>query len=698
MDPSARLNTSYTYTPLGEDFFRVIEIAAVEPIIHVRLVEHPDDNPHIYYALSYAWGTGPNTEIISCDGADFKITAHLRDGLRSIYKALGCTRLWVDAICIDQTSDSEKKTQVAKMHRIYQRAAGVYVWMGTAESRSDDVIDAFNAVKIPNRPPLSREEVFERVVHLKSGANKLFAIELFEPMAALSRRSWFRRLWIAQEYFYGKSVRIACGEKVLDAEKLVRVVRNMSIYSFGGVEPDIAEQDDLFGGYHALIALDSLKEAQRSGKALSFFDFVMLGRNRFAKEPVDRIYAAFGMAEGIDRVYRDKIAIDYSPEARENYWRLYTRFGKIALLHEPKLRLLSLISSEQRPQKLPSWCPNLNSPHNMTLIDNTGVYSAGWPWKEHLAGDTCKQHAGFKGNDKSHVSLSLDSGFDTVSFIGVEIGRISAASEPRHWDANVNTEELDSIQELARSMLVWLEESEAFCKKHGRYECNPVTGRTAWAEILCGATCEARRRKSGTHSEDPTASSTADMDGQYRGGKDDATDLLPSKAPIDAAVKADDDVDASEDVKATPKTPDGHATEPDHTPTETETRDVFDDFVKQTLLGLSLLHNTTKNSTFGLSVIQDFGLLYAWILTTDELWNSRVLFATDTGYLGFASEHLKIGDRVCVFYGGPTLYVLRNDGSNCRFVADAYVSDMMDGQVFELLDNGELKEEVFTVS
>ncbi|KAK5656912.1 hypothetical protein OQA88_3434 [Cercophora sp. LCS_1] len=665
MDPSTSLNTSYTYTPLGEDSFRVIEIVAVEPTTHVRLVEHPDDDPKVYHALSYAWGTGPNTEIISCDGADFKITTHLRDGLRSIYKALGCTRLWVDAICIDQTSDSEKKTQVAKMHRIYQRAAGVYVWMGTAESRSDDAMDAFNAVEIPHRPPPSREELFERVLHLKSGANQLFALELFEPIAALSRRSWFRRLWIAQEYFYGKSVWMVCGDKVLDADKLVKVIRNMSIYSFGDEEPDVAGQHELFRGYQALMDLDKLKIAQRSGQTLSFFDFVMLGRNRLAKEPVDRIFAAFGMAEGIDRVYRDQIAIDYSPEARENYWRLYTRFGKIALRHEPKLRLLSLTSSEQRPKELPSWCPNLNSPHDMNPIDDTGVYAAGWPGKEHMASDTCNRHAGFKSNDESHVSVSLDSGSDAVSFVGVRIGRIAATSGLRRWDADINTENLESIQELASAMLVWLEESEAFCKKHGRHECDPATGRAVWAEILCGATSEARRRKSGMHS----------------GGS-----VTPA---------TDDNADPPNEAERTPNAPDG---QPDSPPTETETRDEFDDFLKLTLRALSLLDDANKDSDFGSSILQNFHLLWMWILTTDLLWDSRVLFATDDGYLGFASEHVEIGDSVCVFYGGSTLYILRDQGGSCQFVADAYVWDMMNGQVFELLDGEEMREEAFTVS
>jgi hypothetical protein len=53
-------------------------------------------------------GSQPNTEEISCDNAAFYITPHLHKGLRCIYKAYGPTKLWVDAICIDQELDAEK--------------------------------------------------------------------------------------------------------------------------------------------------------------------------------------------------------------------------------------------------------------------------------------------------------------------------------------------------------------------------------------------------------------------------------------------------------------------------------------------------------------------------------------------------------------------------------------------------------------
>ena len=60
------------------------------------------------------------------------------------------------------------------------------------------------------------------------------------------------------------------------------------------------------------------------------------------------------MAEAFDDLYRRNISIDYSAEARARYWKLYADFGKLALQKEPKLRLLSIANSKDRPADLPT--------------------------------------------------------------------------------------------------------------------------------------------------------------------------------------------------------------------------------------------------------------------------------------------------------------------------------------------------------
>jgi hypothetical protein len=93
----------------------------------------------------------------------------------------------------------------------------------------------------------------------------------------------------------------------------------------------------------------------------------------------------------------------------------YSNFGRIALLHEPNLRLLSIVSSEERLKSLPSWCLNLNSTLVTAELDSVKVYAAGWTFKEHAKGhddsesstsSKCFRHSNFKGKDENHVLAS----------------------------------------------------------------------------------------------------------------------------------------------------------------------------------------------------------------------------------------------------------------------------------------------------
>ena len=185
----------------------------------------------------------------------------------------------------------------------------------------------------------------------------------------------------------------------------------------------MADEEDLFKGYNALRNLERIKSNHNNGRTQSFFDFVMLGRSRLAKEPVDRVYALLGLTEETDTIYVAKLPIDYSEEARTNYWRVYAEFGKIALQNEPHLRLLSVASSDERPERLPSWCPNLCSPATLDILDDPEVFAAGWPWKDHLSivgPDGCKGHPHFKSPKESHVTIKRK--FERDLHLGCETG------------------------------------------------------------------------------------------------------------------------------------------------------------------------------------------------------------------------------------------------------------------------------------
>lgn len=657
MDTQAEYS-AYVYAPLKDDRFRVFEITSLEPTISVQLSDYPDAAPPEYFAVSYAWGLEANTEAILCSGKTFHITPHLREGLKCMCTASGSRRFWVDAICINQDNNSEKEVQVAKMHHIYRKANGVYVWLGKEESGSDAAISAIREVKDKN--PLDEKDLTERILKIKSEAPRLFDLAVFKPLAHLSRRSWFRRLWIAQEYFYGRSVLFFCGMSVLEDAKFTDVVNRLSIHSFGGQEPPgFRDEKDLFAGFRALLELKKAKDSHLKGDTLSFFDFVLLGRERFAIEPVDRIYAAFGMAEGVDTIYRDQIPINYSEETKRNYWKVYRDFGRTALLHEPHLRLLSIVSSEERPEPLPSWCPNLNSTSVTAELDSVKVYAAGWTFKEHgkdnnnsecSASSRCFRHLNFKGKDENHV---LESGLaNTISIWGAAPGRISALAPPCNWDPDVDTDDVSSMKPLAEGMLEWLISNQKFCRERIT---DKATADFVWEEILVGANNKSRR---------------------------------------DRPQKPDSGLEPEPEPKPKPES------EPEQSKPKEKSDNVYL-FMLGILHYIANLNPDNDEADENTEILEYFEMIYMWIMVIHVDWHDRVLFATDNGKFGYASTDITEGDFVCMLYGGRTMYVLRERGNQpleYEFISDSYVFDCMDGQVFDLIDEGVVKEELFMIS
>ena len=226
------------------------------------------------------------------------------------------------------------------MHHIYRKARSVVVWLGAAQDGSDLAMNAIANVKEIPRLPKNEDNILIYILGNRSNAPILFSESVFLPMARLSDRSWFFRLWTAQEYFYARQVTFCCGRKTLSDDVLITVLRSLLIYSFGQSLPASFKDEDeenLFRGFRVLLGLHKLKDKKENLG-------LMQGRSRQVKEPFDRVYAAFGMAESFDAIYRN-VLIDYSLQNRRDYWKTYTAPGKLALMHEPHLRLLLVVES-----------------------------------------------------------------------------------------------------------------------------------------------------------------------------------------------------------------------------------------------------------------------------------------------------------------------------------------------------------------
>jgi len=95
-----------------------------------------------YVALSYMWAYGTTSFLplalgkmlekprIRCNNFSLEVTPILYAALRQLRHKDKCIVLWVDAICINQESRTEKTGQLKLVRKIYTLAEKTVVWLG----------------------------------------------------------------------------------------------------------------------------------------------------------------------------------------------------------------------------------------------------------------------------------------------------------------------------------------------------------------------------------------------------------------------------------------------------------------------------------------------------------------------------------------------------------------------------------------
>ncbi|RSM07899.1 hypothetical protein CDV31_008391 [Fusarium ambrosium] len=253
----------YAYRPLPTTTsIRVIEFHSLDQVEEEDLLSFSTstidlaDNPH-YGALSYTWGrpisvfetieerdrVEPGDRLIRCDGQLVGVTQNLHDFLlewrRSRLLAanpynqltmalregglLAPSKLWVDAICINQSDLSEKTAQISIMGRIYSQAHKVVIWLGPMDSFTRP---AFELMKKIGHVTLEQA----RALRSSTTSDTCHALGLppihdssWWSVYALFQRNWFRRVWILQELAFARESYVQIGAILLSWKDLVKI-------------------------------------------------------------------------------------------------------------------------------------------------------------------------------------------------------------------------------------------------------------------------------------------------------------------------------------------------------------------------------------------------------------------------------------------------------------------------------------------
>ena len=181
-----------------------------EDPIEGRLICVSFDSKPKYEALSYAWGCSDMDHQILTDEGAIPITASVRSALTRLRLHDRMRVIWIDALCINQKDNDEKSEQILLMPKIYSSASRVLVHLGDESDRSDAVLKLIEKIARTNFSALPGKFVSDSALPtlgLPHGRAKIW-----KHFRAFWSRSWFRRIWVVQEFALAKDVTMICGE------------------------------------------------------------------------------------------------------------------------------------------------------------------------------------------------------------------------------------------------------------------------------------------------------------------------------------------------------------------------------------------------------------------------------------------------------------------------------------------------------
>jgi hypothetical protein len=307
-----------------------------------RFLDVASDTIVRYEALSYACGH-PNIKTpIQVHGKAVQVTTNLESALRHLRSPFHPRVLWVDAICISQQDIQERNAQILHMASIYRLAALVIAWLGEGDDSSDNAFEllSFIAKAVKNRPQLDSQtfQLLKDTIQL-AGSQYKFMSTVWKTFM---ERSWFHRLWVAQEVRLAQRFKFVCGCHCLTGEQFD---------NFAGEPGEEFGLSRLFP-----ITFMQIRPSSEGIESKIFPTLISYGE-KVCLDPRDKIYALLS-------ILRLKIIPDYSLSVGQ----VYEQAARAIIREDHNLTGVfygprccdSTFAKAEHPNLVPSWVPDFS--------------------------------------------------------------------------------------------------------------------------------------------------------------------------------------------------------------------------------------------------------------------------------------------------------------------------------------------------
>ncbi|KAK8052969.1 heterokaryon incompatibility protein [Apiospora saccharicola] len=304
-----------------------------------------DDGPLPYTALSYTWGqrTAEDTTIqLEGETTPVEVWTELKHALNALREREKCVRLWIDALCIDQSGYDEKSSQLPLMGEIYARASQTIVWLGPASADSDRAMRCVNMMdeewrRLQGTPPITWFETS-------------FQEADWDALGALMARPWWGRVWIIQEVLKSRDPVFRCGgaTATLDGMVALEDARRAHTRAVEGMRR-IASYP-----LNIILSAWALNKRDAHSDACPLFDWLGITHRFGFTQPRDRFYSLRSLVGPEARAALDPA--EYDPRKLSDA-QLNVRVS-IHMLKQARHLLSLQYTWRRRTPGLSTWCPD----------------------------------------------------------------------------------------------------------------------------------------------------------------------------------------------------------------------------------------------------------------------------------------------------------------------------------------------------
>ena len=378
-----------------------------------------------YEALSYVWGDSTTCQILHIGNEELAMSEGLYQALKRLRYPTKARDLWVDAVCINQSSNEEKKYQVQQMYKIYSNAVRVLIWLGEGDEETDEAMR------------LIQEKGVRQDVEL---VMKIFT------------RPWWSRIWTLQEGLAAPSNSLMmCGDKVVPwwlahSAIIQLVVANRGLHDLPGL-----------GAFSNI-------NTHRHRNVTTLEDLVYASTTRSGTDPRDNIYALLGLVQVKQHVLFEP---DYAKPAS---WA-YQKATAYIIQQRRDLEFLAL-RARQDTNLVPSWCFDFSSKD--VLRSSVSPGTRGGIFSSYFASGGQEHHFGFDHNESR----------GTIKVPGVIVGTVTEIFVATSKDPAPHQEqEEDLLQPTTIALIQSVKSFTGVCRRVWTDRANPYH---AISKVLAG--------------------------------------------------------------------------------------------------------------------------------------------------------------------------------------------------------------------